>query len=86
MNRRDFLGALFGTVVITSLSSAATLLEPITPDWQGALNKVYATYMQEFMTFGMAGIRTTDVFPFVEVITAQELYRMPEIQRSLGEF
>lgn len=86
MNRRDFLGALFGTAVVAALPSAAVLLEPITLDWQAALNKVMSAYMQEFVCFGTAGIRTTDVFPFVEVITAQELYHMPELKRSLGEF
>ena len=86
MNRRDFLKGLFGTAAVAAIGVSAGLEEAFTQDWQAALMPIWADYYSNVLIYGVGVIKTTDEFPFIRSIPPQEIYLIPELYRSTGDF
>lgn len=86
MNRRDLLRGLFGVVAASALPASALLEAPLTDDWEGLIRKVHERYMSDFMMYGTAALRYSNIFPYVENVDPSSIHLIPEYKRSLGEF
>lgn len=83
--RRQFLVGLFSTTVLATIPASIIDVEA-TLDWEEAIRQVYNQYFLEFGTYGTAGLRYTTEFPFIQCVTASEIFQMPEINRSTGAY
>ncbi len=86
--RREFLkglGGLFAGIVLAK--APTTVLDAaITDEWKNYYTQLLDRYMTEFMTYGTAAIKYTPEYPFVVLVTAQELLLIPEMNRAEGDF
>jgi len=86
MNRRDFLKGLFGTAAVAAIGVSAELEEAFTQDWQAALMPIWMDYYNNVLIYGVGAITYTNAFPYIRSIPPQEIYLIPELHRSTGDF
>ena len=86
MNRRSFLIGMFGAAAAAALPPTAILETISTRDWETAMEKIWQTYFDDFVVFGMAAITTCEEFPFIRNVPYEEFLKIPELYRSTGEY
>lgn len=72
MNRRAFLSGMLGVAAVSTLPPTA-LLEPLTLDWEAAMDKVVRTYMFDIAAYGNAALLYNDQWPYVHNVDPSTL-------------